>query len=80
MKYLFNQAGNIECCQWCLLSHFHHHSVTGGKGRAKLPGLHQQREVPLQGEKRRKMRSKSMAMLPFHHASTMNDLRLHCAL
>lgn len=50
MKYLFNQARYIECCQWRLLCNFHHHSVTSGKGRAKFPGLHQQREVPLPRE------------------------------
>lgn len=47
-RYLFNQAGYIESCEWSLLCNFHHHSVTSRKGRAEFPRLHQQREVPLQ--------------------------------
>lgn len=49
--YLFNQVGHIEGCERCLLGHFHYHSVTGCEGRTEFPGLHQQREVPLQQQR-----------------------------
>ncbi|KAF3840206.1 hypothetical protein F7725_018923 [Dissostichus mawsoni] len=45
-------AGYVESCERSLLSDLHHHGVPSGQGRAQLPGLHQQREVPLQGEER----------------------------
>lgn len=57
-RHLFNQAGHVERCEWRLLGHFHHHRVAGGQSRGDLPGLHQQREVPLQEEKGRNARSK----------------------
>ncbi len=43
---LGHQLGETQCRQRGLLGRLQHDAVAGGQGGAKLPGSHQQREVP----------------------------------
>jgi len=43
---LFGQLSHVQPCQRSLLGQLHDHAVSSGQGRSKLPGLHQQWEIP----------------------------------
>lgn len=45
--YLSSQVSNVEGGERSLLCDLHNNHITTSQGRAQLPGLHKQGEVPL---------------------------------